>query len=646
MKPKQFVSITSEVLNGKTVLINTSAGEMLANENGLSFNEMIDFLFSLVNKRSGADCSITFVCFAFSRDNEFIFSSLPHAVKDKLFKAFPVKNKITELQDELESLDTTLYTAKKDSQEFERADFDKHVNKLSLAELVDVKHGDYQIILNNGKILTIRKKGKSISIYDLWGFYKPNSLRDSVKTWLGKDIAVLDRYEFDRMKLAGVTQFDRLKLKSYLEVKAVAELATKLDTELRAIGVNLSRYHGASAISSYWLGKIDAKKDFYNYRYRRQLAPELYKAVRQSYYAARAEQLKIGTGKGVFVYDINSAYGYAASFLPTMLRKPYYRQEWENKPFSIWFCEYDLTKSDYKHHFGLLPTRDLSGHMKFALRGSGYFWQPEVVYMLTYFPECITIKGGFSMEHEPAPFTKGIECLYQLRLELQAQGNPLEKVIGLALSSIYGKFMQHNGKGRYYNLFYAGFITSLTRTMLLQAARANEQSIICFLTDAIHSEVPLNVPQTNQLGHYKCEYYDRATYLDSGVYQSIRDGKIIKQKSQGFRHFDFDKALIDLSDKNTYSALCEFFVGHNVYTENRFTGADYLTDYKQQKSMNPIHAERATMRLFDACKVDLKTEYLNSQPVTGFTELESTVYTRGGYKMADAGIDTIEAGRI
>ncbi len=91
---KTFISISTEIIDNKLVYINTSAGASLFNENGITFNDAIDFLFSLRNTRENRKAGTVFVCYGFSRDNEFIFSSMTKDLKDKLFQAYNVKHEL------------------------------------------------------------------------------------------------------------------------------------------------------------------------------------------------------------------------------------------------------------------------------------------------------------------------------------------------------------------------------------------------------------------------------------------------------------------------------------------------------------------------------------------------------------------------
>lgn len=637
---KEFVAITSETYNKKLVLLNTSEGKRLFDADGITLEQSLEFLFSLRHLRKRR--AMVFVVFGFSRDNEFLFSLLDRRLRDKLFQSMRIKTELARLEFDQENLDDAFYKAK-DEGDREAYDFERYVNALAIQELLEVQHGDYKIRLANGKKLTITKGKKSISIYDIYGFFKPSSLRKAVKLFCGNDLPLLDRSLIrGDFALSEAAELELLQSHSNVEVQAIASLATNLNHRLSEIGINLTRYHGATAVTSWFLGRHKAKKEFYNYRYKRQLSEKIHNAAHQAFFAGRAEQLKIGTISDVHTYDINSAYGFAASLLPVMLRKPHYESRYNpDAPFSFWHCEFDFSNTDTE--IGFLPFRE-RGAVFFPLKGRGYYWQPELRYILKHYPESVKIDHGYVVPYERASFAEKIPEFYELRRRLRREGNPIEKILKLALASMYGKFCQHNGRGSFYNLFYAGFITSVTRRMLLDAAHGQHDKIICFLTDCIHSTEPLKLAVGDGLGDWKPERYHRVRYLDSGIYECYDErNRPVKTKVKGFKKMRFDAAIFELQKTNAFSAQSEFFVGHNIYTQHLFESARYLENLIVDKRNQPL-TTRA--RIFRYDNEDLLATYIDSFPVIGTTRKESAPYQHSQFKDADLALDTIEARRI
>lgn len=616
---KIFTALTTTIKNDKVIAITASNGASISNSKGLSLDRILDWFFELRCKK---DSDEVFICYASQSDNEYIFSSLPSLLKDKLFQSYSFRKERGQMEQELEDLDYQFFQTQKDSQEFQELDFERYVEKLALKELNEIKYNDYTLYLINGKILTVTKNKIKFILYDVYGFFR-TTLSEAIEKWLKERIGRV--------------------LPAKIEAEYISKLQSHLHLELLKHGIKLSKFHGVTTISTWLLSKTKARTEYHSYKRRSQYSGELYRAVMQGYYGGRTEQFKIGTfNEPIYVYDINSAYAFACSKLPILRSKPIFTQEYNSEPFSVWHCNYDFT--NVKPYFGLLPNRDSGNGIKYKLRGKGYFWQPEIDWILKNYPECIKIDSGFFVPYKQANFTQGIIDLYNLRVELQQKNDPLEKILGLALSAIYGKFCQREGAGYYYNMMYAGYITSHTRAQLLDATKQNEKQVICFLTDAIHTQKELPIIQSNKLGDYKRLAYLKSVYLDNGVYRLYgQDGNIIKEASKGFREFNFDAALAELQGKRSYTALAEFFIGHNLHSFMPVRFREYLKVQKENKKTNPFEL---SARLYESVGIDLTANWCESKALDLYSGRESAMYSERYYKEADVSKDSLMSGRI
>lgn len=634
---KQFIAITTRIQNNKTVLIVTSKGFSIYNPDGIPFDTALEFLFDLRNLK---DKHTVFCSYASSLDYEFLFSSLPVDIKDKLFQSYKVKRQLNNLNYEQETLQDVFYNPDTDVQVKEETDFNLYVNKLAISELLNVDYKGYKIKLINGKLLTITRNKKSITIYDVYGFFR-KPLYEMVKVWLNKDVPLIKPDIFAQ-------DIDELKILAQLETKYISLLVTELNNKLIENGINLRSYQGASAISSWLLSKAKAKNEYHNYKHKRHLPAEMYKAMMQSFYAGRAEQLKIGTIEDVKIYDINSAYAYAILDLPIFLHKPLFSNTFQESKFSLWHIEFDFSTLSNDLYFGFLPVRDKrTNGTRYPLKGKGYYWYPEIKFLLENYPDCIDVKYGFYLpDYEPAFFTYAVNALYNTRKQLQEINHPLEKVIKVALSSFYGKFCQHNGKGYYLNYFYAGYITSKTRSMLLEATKGYERNTICFLTDCIHTTADLPLPVSNNIGEYKLKTANTARYIDNGIYQLIKDGRVIKTASKGYKTLDFEKMFGELNDKHFFEAEQKLFVGHNLNAVNPITFKDYLSLLTIEKKESVLADKRFRLRVYEDKPIDLFSGFIDSKPIVGNNKIESGIYKANEYKETDIALDSIFAGKI
>lgn len=643
MIKKSFIAISSVIDKNKLKYLCASSGESLYLENGIKFDKAIEFLFDLIkhrNKKQG----IIFVCYAFARDNEFIFSTMPAYLRHRLFQSRITRNEIEPLKAELEQTDDVFYNAKADSQTREQANFDRYVLKHAISEALEVQYKEYKITLRQGKILTITRKGKSISFYDIYGFFKKQTLRQSCNTWLEKDILALDKEVFCNNPLFEQNKLQQLKIFAQMEAGYTAQLAGKLNKKLQTNNINLTRFYGASCVISHFLNKWKAKENFHNYRYPRQMSELLWNAHTSAFYGGRIEQLKLGTIKDVNIYDINSAYSYASMFLPEMKQKPYFAREWKPEPFSLWFAEYDFTSLN--SYIGFLPFRAWNNSIKFPLKASGWFWQPELDFIIQNYPQCIDVKHGFVLPYKKqVSFAPELQKLYDLRLKLKQENNPLEKIIKLALSNINGRFSQNISKQRYYNLFYAGFVTSVTRRQLLQAVKGKEAETVCFQTDAIHTTADLskNISVSNEIGDFKVTHYDNVLYLDNGVYQAFSDGVLKKAKTRGLKTLDFQNALSEMQDNYSYDAESDVFIGHNLYTAKTFNKAEYLDILNIKRSFSP--SSEIDSRVFEKKKINLLDGFLDSLPITEYSG-NSQKFKEGVVKGFYQTMDSLEVARV
>lgn len=670
---KNFIALTSEIYKDKLILLNTSAGKQLFDPNGINTDAAIEFLWNLKYLKKGPNT--VFICYAFSRDNEFIFSGLPKHLKDKLFQSFRIRNERELLEAKVEQLENEFYdnnriprqrsrgsegTSKSGDTKQAILDSLKSIRQ-DIKRLTATHYADFKLSLANGKLLTLNKNETSFSIYDIVGFFNKLPLYEAVKLFLNEDIPLLVRETFETLPLMELGHLEAIRAYSDLEVKYIARLMENVNSRLNdTCGISLTRFHGASAITTFLLSQTQAKKEFHNYKKARTKSPELAHAEKQAFYGNRSEQLKIGIFDNVNYYDMNSAYANAARFLPKMLKKPEYRKEWDASPFSMWHIEYDLPK---KLYFGLLPNRDTRQGVKYKLRGKGYFWQPEVLYLLHYFPECVEVNGGFVLEYEKATFTQEIEVLYALRQTLKQANDPIEKIIKLALASIYGKFCQHNGRGTYYNLFYAGFITSTVRANLLNATRNNESETIAFSTDAIHTTANLHndescVTISDELDGFKMMKAAKGIYLANGIHILFdENGNVLKAASQGYSKFNFDAALLEFQKTGSFNSAADFFVGHNLATLDEVSswGKDWRENFpnsyrypeKYLKILfneNKISPLSTSTRKFEAFNADSRN--LNSKVIDTYSGLESAIYQHSNMRESDLAIDSLFARRI
>lgn len=634
MKNKRFISIATEIINNKLIYINTSTGESLTDAAGISSFELIEFMHDLVlTHKTHKKNAVIFVCYAFTKDVEFMFRDLPTNLKDELFQNHVVKKEIAAIEEHKQDLLELQYNKETELSETETVTLYNQIadvrRVLGLAGKITYKN--YSITLMQGKQLMIKKDNVSFVLYDIFGFFRK-----------ALSIAVSDHLQISSIWLTEEksNELETRKQQSTLDCFYIAKLAEYIYIEFAKRGIHISRFHGSSVITSAILSKSKARDEYRNFKNNRSLPPELKKAVNQSFYGARVEQLKLGSFNNINVYDLNSAYAKAVTYLPQMLQKPCFTKDWKAEPFSVWHIDYELPKNIY---YGLLPNRDTNFITKYKRRGSGYYWQPEIIYLMQNFPDCIKINRGFYVPYKQAHFTRSISELYELRRTLKRDNNPLEKVIKLALATIYGKFCQRIGFAYYYNLFYAGFVTSYVRANLLQATHGVENKTICFLTDAIHTTAKLNVSVSDNLGDFSHEQYDNGAYLGAGIYKLDNyTTKETKKAMRGFTYLDYEQAFKDLKDTGTFTAFQDYFCGHNLHSLSPIEFNQYLQPQRKALKVSPFDSKA---RLYDAMKADLKNDSIDSILFDSYSGRESSEYAPNERNDFNFMFDAVLAGK-
>jgi hypothetical protein len=247
--------------------------------------------------------------------------------------------------------------------------------------------------------------------------------------------------------------------------------------------------------------------------------------------------------------------------------------------------EYELPKTVI---LGVLPTRSAQGAISFRRRGKGYFWQPEVEYLATHYPNSFEIRWGYvARDAEPISFSDQINVMYDYRLGLQAQGDAGQKIIKLALSNLYGKFAQNTGGAYYQCRAWAGWITSYIRRMLMDAVTGLESRVICFSQDAVHFEgVEPALLIGDGLGQWKRAQYASGLYVAPGIYdlKQTEDGRpeTGKTATRGSNlDLDFQRIAQELSDRQVSELTRAFFVGWQLSQQS---GVRYSKNYLQEVS--------------------------------------------------------------
>lgn len=242
----------------------------------------------------------------------------------------------------------------------------------------------------------------------------------------------------------------------------------------------------------------------------------------------------------IYSYDINSAYVYAMSLLPSLAdgRWVHYNAQDTDLAALARSCRFGLFHTRWKPDSDLylrscygmpipLFHRDRDGRMvRPALPTDTWLWNPEAA-NASAFPHTTYVEAWILEGADESYPMSWVEGDYNKRLALKKAGDATEFALKSALASYYGRQAQRTGWNqktnsapKFHQIEWAGWITSKCRAMIYQQAfcSARNGGLISVDTDGILSTVPLTVPTGDKLGEWKEEIYDGILYLQNGVY--------------------------------------------------------------------------------------------------------------------------------
>ena len=398
---------------------------------------------------------------------------------------------------------------------------------------------------------------RSMTMWDVIGFFQGsfvNSLEQYFKEFWQRELLHLDEIKEGKMRRS---QFSQEELENFIipytenEVMALVNLMDSLRDNMIEAGIRLRRWDGAGAAAAALLRKYGVKK------YYAELPEWVERAAQVAYGGGRIEIMQYGhTDQEVCHYDLIGAYPSVMPLLPT-LAGGYWVHETASQGAELlpltpntlykiyWDYEYRYSRDGSRMALDdnncIFPFfyRDPWGDPRVFYPHSGYswVWTPELEVALKHQH---TLRGKIVMyekyqfvpstDYRPFAFVRD---LYLKRLEYKRQGMGAQLALKLAINSFYGKtaqtagYQRRNGrKPPFYNLAYAGLITSWTRARMFDAAMQNPKSVIAIATDGIWATEPLHPPFCpdspitigENLGDWEYEVLNSMTAIQAGVY--------------------------------------------------------------------------------------------------------------------------------
>lgn len=393
-----------------------------------------------------------------------------------------------------------------------------------------VRYGHYTVKWLKGKSFTIRREGKSVTIYDVVSFFQCPFLQacdEYLGEYEGREIIAREkanRGNFTWRQISTIGKYNNL------ELDLGERLCNELRLRLNKVGLRPRRWIGPGAIAAALFEREGVRAHM-----SREIPSDVAEAARYAFAGGRFEDIKYGISRdSAFEYDLNSAYPKALSLVPSLAGGV-----WKHKgpgakiekfgTFALYRVRWEHTNPEMSTIPGPLFVRAPNGTICYPMSGENWVWQPEAENLPEY-SEITGLKYRIleswqlipATNHKPFGFAP---ALYERRKALKAASDGAHVGIKLGLNSMFGKTCQQIGWNKirneaptYHQLEWAGYVTSYCRAAVLKAAMQDLGSVIAFETDALFTTHPLDIPVSDRLGEWERTEFAYLTYVQSGLY--------------------------------------------------------------------------------------------------------------------------------
>lgn len=480
-------------------LLANSTGRYIENIDGLSTSDCFDFIFEEVKKLGWY---YNHVCFGAGYDVNMILGDLPEAILREL-------------------------------------NSDENINRVGDKNQTRI-HGvsfnfgrnDYSGKYRPRKCFWIARRNRegtnsSFTLYDVQSFFQTRfttALTDYCGSNLDKK--VLEEIALMKERRGNFAEEDPIRIREYC-LNECSYLVTLMDTlrdYMRKADIKVQAWDGSGSIARDVMTRAKVKDHIVTIQ-----NEELKDAVKRGYTGGRIEICKIGHGTGIhYDHDINSAYPSVLRGLPCLVHS-----SWKYGPKAasrIYLSRVSFSWTDSRIPFFPFFVRDSFGNVRYSNESeAGWYWNYEfeaaLEFCKVFKPQRFKVLGVWSLietcDCKPFAFIDG---LYEKRKLLKANKEPAERVLKLAINSIYGKLCQQLGGSEthlppFFALEWAGLTTSGTRAKLLLAALHSPDSVVHFATDGLLTSEKLPLDFGKEMGQWdlkrECE---EVVIVQPGVY--------------------------------------------------------------------------------------------------------------------------------
>lgn len=417
-------------------------------------------------------------------------------------------------------------------------------------------------------------------IFDVFAFFNSKFGVALRKYDIGtvEDLDRIDRMKEERPDFTW-ENIDEIERYWESELVYLVQLMDKLRSILYAAGYYITSWHGSGALASYALAQHKTRLYM-----DKGLSDEIINASRSAYAGGRFQPFLAGYYEGpVYTADINSAYGYTFSRLPSLQGGKWVHYANEPDRGLVENIRLGLYRIRYKDKYSTKPHplfhRDEDGSISFPSATAGWFHASDA-YSVAQSDKAEFLEAWIFEDDGSYPF-KWIEEAYQERLEMKRRGDPTQEGHKRMIASLYGQVAQRagwerkDGPPKWHQLEWAGAITAECRSLIYAAARRCGKGLVSIDTDGIMSLSPIGqLPGGNgdNLGQWKVEEYTGLLYIQSGIYW-LRDseGNWLPPKSRGIprKKLEIQAVLPSIKENKNLEFNQHMFLGLGLAMRGR-----------------------------------------------------------------------------
>src|SRR5262245_1719101 len=217
----------------------------------------------------------------------------------------------------------------------------------------------------------------TVTIFDIFSFFAKSFIK-AYEEYVGP-IPELLRTGKGLRGAFMLEEFEFVQRYWQLEIEMLRELAEELRTRVYAAGLKIRQWYGPGALASH------ALKAFNVNAHRADSNDDVRLAARYAYAGGRFELFRLGRTTGcIYGIDINSAYPYAISQLPSLAEG-----QWTHVDSPTNVCRFGVYRIVLKQGGGFtkrpspLFHRDIEHNITFPWFVDGWYWSPEAAAAIT-----------------------------------------------------------------------------------------------------------------------------------------------------------------------------------------------------------------------------------------------------------------------